>query len=288
MSETHPQDPRRSPDDAGDGRLPDGRPFEGVPRPDALARLVEATASTPRGERRVPTRPPVGVDEAMAELATISLSEASLTDVVRQVAALAQASIPGADEVSVTLVEGAKAATVVFTGDLAVQLDERQYDDGSGPCMDAARQGGTVPLFDLDLDQRYPGFVDAARRVGVTGSLSVGMAVPSRVVGALNIYARSGGSVLGPSSVTAAEAFAGYAAITLANAHLLHSAQRFAEQIQLAMVSRATIEQAKGILMARTGCSPDDAFAELVRLSRTQNRKVAALSAELVAAARRR
>ncbi|MFC7164418.1 ANTAR domain-containing protein, partial [Aquipuribacter hungaricus] len=229
---------------------------------------------------------------AIAELASLSLAGTSLTDVVRQVATLAQASIPGADEVSITLVEGAKAHTVAFTGDLAAQLDERQYDEGSGPCMDAARQGGTVPLFDLgrDLDdhRRYPRFVDAARRAGVTGSLSVGMAVPSRVVGALNMYARGDGSGLGPSSVPAAEAFAGYAATTLANAHLLHSAQRVAEQMKAALVSRATIEQAKGVLMARTGCTPDDAFAELVRLSRSQNRKLAQVAAELVAATSQR
>jgi GAF domain-containing protein len=164
---------------------------------------------------------------------------------------------PGADEVSITLIDGDKPSTVAFTGGLAVQLDERQYEDGFGPCMDAARTGGTLALLDLEGEQRYTGFVGAARRAGVTGTLSVGMPVPGRVVGGLNIYrlgdGRGGAEHLDQDSVPVAELFAGYAAVALANAELLQSTQRLAQQMREAMTSRAAIEQAKGVLVAREG-----------------------------------
>ncbi len=267
----------------------DGSPSSSTQARDVFVDVIEAAEDAPQDERKVGSRPPMGLTEALGELGTISLAETSLTDVMRRVASLAQATIPGADEVSITLMEGERATTVAFTGDLAFQLDERQYEDGYGPCMDAARQGGTIQMFRLDQEERYPGFVTSALRAGVTGSLSVGMPVPSRVVGGLNIYARAAGEQddpLGPESVAVAEAFAGYAAIALANAGLLHSTRRFADQMQRAMSSRASIEQAKGVLMAQTGCSADEAFAELAQRSRTSGRKLATIAAELLEDAR--
>ena len=242
----------------------------------------QVAPSTPTRSRAL-----LPLTEASAELGRISLVDTSLTQVLGRVATFAQASIPGADQVSITLIDAGRPSTVAFTGDLAVQLDERQYQDGFGPCMDAARKGGTIPLLHLAQEQRYPGFASAARRAGVTGTLSVGMPVPSGPVGGLNIYrlGGAGGEELDEESVRVAEAFAGYAAVAVANAGLLHSTRRVAEQLREAMASRAGIEQAKGVLVARTGCSPDEAFAQLVQDSRRQNRKVAVLAAELLAQA---
>ena len=49
------------------------------------------------------------------------------------------------------------------------------------------------------------------------------------------------------------------------------------------MASRATIEQAKGIIMAHKHCSPDEAFQVLVRASQRENRKLREI-AELIVA----
>ncbi|NNH24853.1 ANTAR domain-containing protein [Pseudokineococcus marinus] len=49
------------------------------------------------------------------------------------------------------------------------------------------------------------------------------------------------------------------------------------------MASRATIEQAKGVLMARRGCSADEAFALLSSASQASGRKLRDLAAEVVA-----
>lgn len=45
-------------------------------------------------------------------------------------------------------------------------------------------------------------------------------------------------------------------------------------QLREALASRAVIEQAKGILMGRHGCDPDQAFELLGAMSRRQRRKI--------------
>ena len=51
--------------------------------------------------------------------------------------------------------------------------------------------------------------------------------------------------------------------------------------------SLAVIEQAKGMLMAREGCDPDEAFGMLRRASQRENEKVRAIAARIVTNASR-
>ncbi|MFJ1756962.1 ANTAR domain-containing protein [Kitasatospora sp. NPDC088134] len=57
------------------------------------------------------------------------------------------------------------------------------------------------------------------------------------------------------------------------------------EGLRIAMRTRAVIEQAKGVLVERLGCTPEEAFRELGRRSQQENRKLAQLAADLVAGA---
>ena len=52
--------------------------------------------------------------------------------------------------------------------------------------------------------------------------------------------------------------------------------------LRKAMETRATIEQAKGILMAAEHCTPEEAFDVLVRASQRENRKLAVIAAGIV------
>jgi GAF domain-containing protein len=221
---------------------------------------------------------------AFAELSTIMLGAQPLTATLERVAALAAGVIPGADEVSVTLMDGDRARTVAFTGSLAVVLDERQYDAGFGPCMDAAITGTTVAIDDTSTDERYPHFSRLAGQHGIRHTLAVGMRTPQRTIGALNVYGSSA-DVFDEDARRLAATFAGYAAVSLANAALYTSTAELAAQMQHAMESRAVIEQAKGILMRDNRCSPDEAFAMLVRASNTANRKLRDIAQSLVESA---
>jgi hypothetical protein len=58
-------------------------------------------------------------------------------------------------------------------------------------------------------------------------------------------------------------------------------------QLQEALRTRATIEQAKGILMGTRRCSAAEAFAILRRLSNVSNQKLHDIAADLIREAQR-
>jgi AmiR/NasT family two-component response regulator len=61
--------------------------------------------------------------------------------------------------------------------------------------------------------------------------------------------------------------------------------QEEVDGLRLAMEHRAVIEQAKGIIIGTSGCSPDEAFDLLRQQSQHMNRKIRDIAAEIVAAA---
>ena len=73
----------------------------------------------------------------------------------------------------------------------------------------------------------------------------------------------------------------------LANASAYWGAVELGEQLDQAMRSRASIEQAKGVIMGSMGCSADDAFGVLRQQSQSENRKLHDVAEEVVAHQRR-
>ncbi|MGI5211765.1 GAF and ANTAR domain-containing protein [Plantactinospora sp. CA-290183] len=224
---------------------------------------------------------PLDPTEAFAQLGRIKLSETNLDGVLAQIARLAKHTIPGAEEVSVTLLRGPEAQTAAFTGQVALNLDELQYQRGHGPCLAAAQARDTVSVPDMSTESRWPDWADRARTEGVSSSLSIGLPVQETVVGALNIYGTKP-EAFDEDSITLAQTFAGYAAVALANAHLYDSTATLAQQMETAMRSRAVIEQAKGIIMGERRCTSEEAFAILVKVSQDSNRKLRDVAAALV------
>jgi GAF domain-containing protein len=202
-------------------------------------------------------------------LTEIALTDQPLDDILEQVSALAKQVLSGTPETSVTLVTGDQTRTAAFTGDVALQLDERQYDDGYGPCLDAAVSGGTIQVTTNDADAAYPDFRRAAQQQGVTHSLSVGLPAAGRIIGALNLYSTTT-EPLTTESARIAGTFAGFAGMLLSTIGHSDNAAETAADLQQALQTRTVIGQAQGILMARHHCSQEQAFTALVQLSQQQ------------------
>jgi AmiR/NasT family two-component response regulator len=62
----------------------------------------------------------------------------------------------------------------------------------------------------------------------------------------------------------------------------LASCQDELDHLRTALRTRPEMDQAKGILMVRHGCSPDEAFDMLSRASQRENRKVRELAESIV------
>jgi GAF domain-containing protein len=223
---------------------------------------------------------------AIEELSKILLGEQPLADIFGKVTRLAKAVVPGADHASITLVENDKAHTPTFTGEVALRLDERQYETGYGPCLDAAASGRTITILDTSNEQTYPDFAAQAHSLGVQRVMSVAMPVPQRTLGAINMYGM-GETPFDEAGTEAARGFASHAAVALANAALYENTAQFAEQMQQALKSRAVIDQAKGILMRDNRVSADEAFAMLTQASNRSNRKLREIAQSIVEATAR-
>jgi GAF domain-containing protein len=225
---------------------------------------------------------PIDPVAAFAELGRIKLGETDLNGVLARVAELARQTLPGALEVSVTLIRSRRAHTAAYTGELALRLDEWQYEFGQGPCLEAAETKMVLFLPDMKGEARWPDWAARAAAEGANSSVSIGLPIEEEVSGALNVYG-SEPHAFGNNTVVLAQTFAGYAAVALSNAHLYDTTATTAQHMQAAMESRAVIEQAKGIIMGRQRCTADEAFAVLAKVSQDSNRKLRDVAAALVA-----
>jgi GAF domain-containing protein len=213
------------------------------------------------------------VQLAFDELGRLSFAEHSLESVLQKVTDLAARVLPGEPVTSVTIVTNGRSSTVASSGPLAFELDQAQYAQDAGPCLDAARTGRLVEVPDTSADERWSPFPQLAAARGCSGLLSFPLPPQELISGGLNVYARTP-NPLDESTRDLAARFAAYAVVPVSNMYLYESAVERAEHLRAALDSRAVIDQAKGILMERFKMSADQAFSALAQLSMESNTKV--------------
>lgn len=216
-------------------------------------------------------------------LARAAAAESTFEETMHHLLESAVATIDTADFAGMTLIaEDGTPTTPFFTDDLSPHLDHAQYDAGRGPCVDAWREGRPVIVDTLDdAAPHFPEFERAARRVGVESTLGVPLRAGGRVIGALNLYAFAPTS-FDDHDAAQVSAIAQAIGTAIANAAAYWEAFELSQQLSEAMVNRAVIEQAKGVLMATTGTDADEAFELLRAQSQAENRKLRDIAKELV------
>ena len=222
----------------------------------------------------------VDVYKALAEVVLVGRP---LEEVLTEVAGIAQASLPGSEATSITLVRADKAWTAAHSAQLALDADELQYEEGYGPCMDAGRTGMPMIVTDMRTETRWPTYTPRVLKRGVLSSLSVPIPFQGVTIGALNNYS-SQADAFGDDALAMATEITSYIGIAVMNADAHAEASTTARQMQEALESRKTIDMALGILIATHHCSPEEAFAILSRTSQQHNRKLRELARQLVEA----
>lgn len=210
------------------------------------------------------------------------MSEASLEELLHQVVTLARRSVPGADSVTVSLDQERGYQTPAASDGLGRELDHAQYKLDEGPCVDALKTRHVVS-FQVDQRDPYPRFAEAAASKFVSAVLSTPLQAGEQGLGALNMY--SGTLDAYPSDqVETARLFAEQTGIILANGIAYNSSVTLNARLQEALLSRDVIGQAKGLIMARDGCTGEEAFGRLRIMSQRQNRKLRTVAQKLVEA----
>jgi GAF domain-containing protein len=228
-----------------------------------------------------PLRPTHDHTVDYTSLSRLVYADRPIAHTLETMAVLATQALGESPEVSLTLLDRDRGRTAATSGPVALELDERQYETGTGPCLDAARYGETVRLI-VDLpDQPYAELRHAAHRRGVTHTMSIGLATGDQVMGAMNIYGFTG-RALSRDGERIVKTFASCIGIVLANAEQYREAAARAVHLEIALQTRGPIEQAKGILMNRHRCTGEEAFAMLVTRSQAENVKLSLVALDLV------
>ena len=224
--------------------------------------------------------PPPRTRSGLDELGQLLLAGHTPGSVLQRIVDLVQQAMPAGVEVSITLVRGEHPTTAAFTGQLADDLDETQYERGHGPCLEAAFGGLVTEIADARTEARWPDYIPGFLERGALSALAAPVPAAHLTAG-LNVYAREVG-VFTEDHRVALLRFAAYAGAALTNMDALLDARDLAGNLQRALEFRSVIEQAKGILMERHKVTAEQAFRLLADASMHTNRKVRDVAENLV------
>jgi transcriptional regulator with GAF, ATPase, and Fis domain len=191
------------------------------------------------------------------------------------------------------LVEARAAGLLLADSENRLQLmaasDERaqmvelfQVQAHEGPCQDSFTLGRAVTCPDLaGAFDRWPLFAPRAVAAGYRSVHAFPLRLRHRVIGALNLFGTASGEMSEPDG-RIVQALADVATIGLLQQRAIHESALLSQQLQNALTSRITIEQAKGALARVHHLTPDEAFDLLRAYCRAHNRRLADVAEAVV------
>lgn len=188
---------------------------------------------------------------------------------LEQAARLATSSIPDTAGCSLTVRDVGEWTTLAYAGEVAKQLDAQQFQQGSGPCLQAASDGRTISLTSLADEEVFGDFGSAARNLGIECSLSVPVRPGDGRPAALNVYGTRTAAFSGPDAEAVMSTLTTCVSTLLGGPDTDAAWRRMAARLQPALADRTAIGQAQGVLAATANISLEDAYAVLVKRSRT-------------------
>lgn len=222
--------------------------------------------------------------KALAALTRFQVTEATVGETLQRIAEITLEAMPAAASAGMTMLDDeGEPTTAVCTDQDSPEIDGAQYRDGEGPCLDAWREKRVIRVDRLeDWEDRYPAFAAASREHEVFSTLSLPMIVGDVAVGALNLYARVPDGFTDDDESLGLD-LAGAAAAVVGNVSAYWTAFDMSQQLNEAMQTRAVIEQAKGMIMARAPhLSADGAFNVLRKASQRENVKLRLIAQRIV------
>jgi GAF domain-containing protein len=242
----------------------------------ALSTVASTTDADPSDTGR-------NIASSFADIALDLFSAGELPEVMRRIVEVATAVIGGCDLASVTMLEGDKYSTPVYTHSHALRVDEAQYSTDEGPCIDALLTKtvtGTTPGW----RERWPNWAVQAEEAGIGSVLAVPLRIPNTThlrLGAVNMYSRSGDGFT-EAAQEVALILSAHAAIAAVVARERDEKEHQERTFQEALASRDVIGQAKGMLMERHQLTAEEAFDALRRSSQDLNSKLREVARQLV------
>jgi hypothetical protein len=163
--------------------------------------------------------------------------------------------------------------TVATNDRNAWEADQVEFDVAEGPCFELLQREDVFVGVDLRSERRWPAWAAVAEVLGFRSASAVGATLESGERLVLNCYS-DGELFLDDGSVGRADQFLQELAFTIPLAIRLAAQSAEIAQLQEALATRSTIDQALGVLMTQNHCTRDQAFAILRRASQNRNVKL--------------
>ena len=228
-----------------------------------------------------------GLSAFLKRMVALPADDEVVNGALRLVVALAQATVCGADGVSISLRRHGTLSTVAASDQVILAMDAGQYETGEGPCVDASVKGRRFHAEVLDIETRWPAFTPKALALGINSILSSPLEASKIPVGALNIYSRTT-SAFAVKDQDLASVFAREASVILSDARVDMTDQQLDDRMSQALRNRELISQAQGVIMHRDGIGEDLAYTKLRRDSLRNGRPLHDRAQEVVDSARHR
>jgi len=218
----------------------------------------------------------------LAGLQSALLNTESVEQFLHELAVLAARTVSDGMSCGMAVRQRGRAAPVTACSDpLASEADSVQRQAGTGPVMHAMRHARPVRVHDTATDDRWPRFSRQAASLGIRSCCALPLIAEGEPSGVLVLYARRP-RAFGPEETLRAEKFARHASGALTLSLRMASCVDQNDQLRSSIVSRAVIDQALGVIMARERCPQDKAFAMLRSASQNTNVKLRDLAATIV------
>jgi len=222
------------------------------------------------------------VHHALLELGRLRFGEMDVEDAIGEIVRTTHAMFD-VDGAGLMIADADRhLRTVAASDERLAHLEDLQVDHQQGPCVDAFENKELVGVEDLESDQRWPLFRDAAIAGRVRAVLASPLPYNQDAIGVVALVSEQR-RPWSPEGELALLAFTDLAALLIASMMQGEQQTELARQLQGALDSRQVIEQAKGVLVGRYGITPREAYGRLRAQARTERRKLAAVCQEVVA-----
>jgi predicted enzyme related to lactoylglutathione lyase len=203
--------------------------------------------------------------QSLITLAEMPDDVSTLDDHLLVITQLVVDRVAAVDYASVTALREDAFTTVAASSELALAVDEAQYADQAGPCLEPLHTGEPVGLADISATMRWPGFRDQALGMGLCASLSVPLFAGSGApVAVLNLYGHDSAAMVPVIDGIWAVFNTDPAAVgTDRTQGLEPGAGELVIGLAEGFAVRATIQEAVGVIMAQRGISALDAYLAL-------------------------
>ncbi len=164
------------------------------------------------------------------------------------------------------------------------KLESLQIEHGAGPCITAFNEKELVSCEDLIDESRWGDFGARAVGDGLRAVLASPIPYASDAVGVVAVFSAKPHAWT-PEGELALMSFTDLAALAIATTLQSEERGELASQLQSALDTRVVVEQAKGVLVAREGIGPRQAFEQLRSQARRSRRRLSDVAAEVVSGA---